>query len=54
MRIARSARAPPLFRSVVNASCPGVSMKKSPGRDSLISNFFKKSPQIFSITSIGI
>ncbi len=30
-RIAMSASAPPRFRRFVNAACPGVSMKRSPG-----------------------
>lgn len=30
-RMAMSARFPPLFRNEVNAACPGVSMKSSPG-----------------------
>jgi len=42
-RIAMSAREPPRFRRFVNAACPGVSMKSSPGIFSGMLNFFRTS-----------
>src|SRR2546428_1737777 len=50
-RTARSARAPPRARRVVNATCPGVSMNRRPG----ILNVFPvtRSPQIARIASRG-
>ena len=48
-----SAMLPPRFLRFVNASCPGVSMKSSPGISSWNPNFFIKSPETFSIISAG-
>ena len=51
---AKSANAPPRFLKLVNAACPGVSIKNKPGIKSLIASFEIKLPQISSIVSLGI
>ncbi len=52
-RIARSAMLPPRFRSVKNASCPGVSIKSSPGIVTSKRNFSRILPERFFTTSVG-
>jgi len=52
-RIAMSASEPPRFRRFVNAACPGVSMKSSPGISNGILNCSIIFPARFLMLSFG-
>ena len=53
-RTAISAKFPPLFLKLLNAACPGESMKSKPLIVMPNFNEFNNGPQIFFIVSIGI
>jgi len=52
-KTAMSARDPPRFLRFVNAACPGVSMKSSPGISTGILNFSKVIPALCSMFFFG-